>query len=179
MRTDTPHPEGEGMMAVDFRLDDVDGRVVRLADLRGRIVVLCFWSAECPWVERADAQLQALLAQWGERVIYLPVASNANESPEQARAAAARRGLPPPLWDADSALAERYGAQVTPHFFVIDGEGRLRYQGALDDVTFRQRAPTRHYVQGAVEALLAGRSPEIAESAAYGCTLVRFKGLIA
>lgn len=174
-----PLPEGVGLLAVDFTLDDVDGRAVRLADLRGRVVVLCFWSAECPWVERADAQMRELLAQWGERVAYLPVASNANESPEQIRSAARARGIPAPVWDADGALAEQYGAQVTPHFFIIDGEGILRYQGAPDDVTFRRREASRHYVRSAVDALLAGRAPEVTESAAYGCTLVRFKGLVA
>ena len=47
------------------------------------------------------------------------------------------------------------------------------YRGAFDDVTFRQRAATRSYLKDAVEALLAGRNPDLAETAPYGCTIVR------
>ncbi|HEY9089376.1 MAG TPA: redoxin domain-containing protein [Anaerolineaceae bacterium] len=171
-----PHPH---TIAPDFSLSDLDGRPVRLSDRRGRIVVLCFWSAECRHAERSDAVLRPLLDQWGERVIYLPVASNANESPAQMRAAAAERDVPLPLWDANSAVADLYGVRVTPHFFVIDAGGVLRYQGGLDDTTFRKREATRWYVREAVEALLAGWQVEVDQSEPYGCTLVRFKGLIA
>jgi len=55
----------------------------------------------------------------------------------------------------------------------VDVAGILRYQGALDDVTFRQREPNRFYVKEVVDALLAGRLPEVASAPAYGCTIVR------
>ena len=70
-------------------------------------------------------------------------------------------------------MADAWGAQTTPHVFVVDEAGVLRYQGAVDDVTFRQREPKRFYVKEAVDALLAGRLPEIASTPAYGCTIVR------
>jgi hypothetical protein len=59
---------------------------------------------------------------------------------------------------------------------VIDQAGLLRYQGAVDDVTFRQRTPTRYYLREAVEALLAGRQPQPQETPPYGCTVVRYAG---
>ena len=70
-------------------------------------------------------------------------------------------------------VADLFGAQTTPHFFVLDQQGVLRYRGALDDVTFRQREPKNYYLHEAVQALLAGRLPEPAETPAYGCTIVR------
>jgi hypothetical protein len=77
------------------------------------------------------------------------------------------------LHDSQGLVAE-HGAQTTPHLFLIDPGGFLRYQGAFDDVTFRQRTPTQAYLYQAVEALLAGRLPDPAETPAYGCAIVRY-----
>jgi len=157
----------------DFSLPDLAGRVHRLRDQRGRMVVLNFWSAECPWAARADADLTARLPAWGERVALWSLASNANEPPDLLQQMAAERGLPLVLVDAGARVADLYAAQTTPHLFIVDAVGALRYRGAFDDVTFRQRTPTRAYLIDAVEALLAGRTPDPAETAAYGCTIVR------
>jgi hypothetical protein len=75
--------------------------------------------------------------------------------------------------DANCFVADLYEAQTTPHVFVIDREGILRYRGAVDDVTFRQRTPARFFLDEAVEALLEGHVPALVESPAYGCTIVR------
>ena len=162
-----------GQTAPDFTLPDLAGRPHRLRDLRGRIVVLNFWSAECPWSARADADLSARLPAWGERVRLWSLASNANEPPALLRAMAAERGLPLVLVDSGARVADLYAAQTTPHIFVLDAHGALRYRGAYDDVTFQQRTPRRGYLPEAVEALLAGRAPDPAETPAYGCTIVR------
>jgi len=162
-----------GIPAPDFTLLDLDGVSQVLREYRGRVVLVNFWSAECPWSERADNLFSSWLHEWGERVVLLTVASNMNESAPQVREAARSRGLAPVLLDSSCRVADEWGAQTTPHAFVVDGEGLLRYQGAVDDVTFRQRTPRRFYVKEAVDALLAGRLPEVAASPAYGCTIVR------
>ena len=70
-----------GDLVPDFTLPDLDGTSHTLSDYRGRVVIVNFWSAECPWSERADNQFkQWLTGRWGERVVLLTVASNANES---------------------------------------------------------------------------------------------------
>ena len=167
-----------GQPAPDFSLTNLDGLHVRLSNLRGQIVLICFWSAECPWVERTDELLRPLLDQWGARVVYLPINPNANESPQQMRISAEARGMRLPLWDKDSAVAELYGVEINPQFFVVDAAGLLRYSGAFDDISFRQRTPTRTYVPDAVLALLDGNDPEIDHTAPYGCTVVRYRDLI-
>lgn len=154
-----------------FSLPDLEGRQWSLESLRGKIVVLYFWSAECAWCQRTDPHVVAYAARWGEQVVLLPIASVVEETPDQLRQAAQERGLPLVLRDAAQQVAKAYQVQTTPHFFVIDAEGILRYQGAFDDVTFRQRTPTRSYVDETVRALLAGRVPEIKETLAYGCAL--------
>ena len=160
-----------GQPAPDFELPDLDGSPIRLADLRGQVVLVNFWSAECPWVERIDRELAA---QPMPGVILLAVASNRTEPPELLRQVASERGLPRVLVDADQTVADLYGVETTPHFFLVDGAGILRYQGAYDDVTFRSRAPTRSYVREAVRAIERGRAVEIEETPPYGCSVIRF-----
>lgn len=160
-------------LAPDFELRGLDGRLHRLSDYRGRIIIVDFWSADCPHVVRADASLRAASARWGEDVVWLAVASNANESPSALEDAARARGLPTVLLDAQHEVADAFAAQVTPEVFVIDREGVVRYRGAVDNVTFGQKKPTRWFVKEAVEALLAGESPNVAEVPAFGCSIVR------
>jgi hypothetical protein len=77
------------------------------------------------------------------------------------------------LRDQEHIVADSYGAQTTPHFFVIDRDGVLRYMGALDDTTFRKREPEKPYLAEAVRAVLAGKLPDPRETPGYGCTIVR------
>jgi peroxiredoxin len=160
--------------APDFTLPDLNGRPFGLSSRRGGLVVLNFWSAECPWAARTDALLAEWKPAWDGRVLIVPIASNINESPALLRETAAARGLDGLLVDAGHQVADLYAAETTPHIFVIDEAGRLRYQGGVDDVTFRQRQPTRFYLREALEALLHGQSPPLAQTPAYGCTILRF-----
>ena len=159
--------------APHFELPDLGGTLRRLNDYRGKIVVVNFWSCECPHSERTDRAIMAMLVQWSEDVVLLPIAANRIESPEAVSQAAQTRRLPLVLMDRDDRVADLYEAQTTPHVYVIDREGMLRYRGAVDDVAFRVRKPTRFFLDEAVEALLDGRLPALAETPAYGCTIVR------
>ena len=115
----------------------------------------------------------ACLVQWGGDVVMLPIAANRNETIEMVEEAAKTRRLPIVLIDADHLVADLYEAQTTPHAFVVDREGILRYRGAVDDASFRQRTPSRFFLDEAVESLLEGQFPVLTESPAYGCTIVR------
>ena len=159
--------------ASDFELPDLDGVLHRLHDYRGKIVIVNFWSCECPHAERTDRAIMAMFVQWREDVVLLSIAANRIESAEAVAVAAKNRHLPLVLIDREDVVADLYEAQTTPHIFVIDREGILRYRGAVDDLTFRLRKPTRFFLDEAVEALLDGRLPALAETRAYGCTIVR------
>jgi len=160
--------------APDFMFTDLKGKVHRLSDYRGKIVILNFWSAQCPHTERTDRETLTYLTEWGERVVVLMVASNANEPPALLTEVAGSRGIHTVLQDADHSVADLYSAVTTPHIYVIDTDGNLRYQGAFDDTTFRQRIPTKQYLKSAVDALLAGSQPEPSEVLSYGCSIVRY-----
>jgi len=157
----------------DFELVALNGQTLRLSDSRGRITVVNFWSADCPHVERTDAAMQSALARWGANVVLLNIAPNANETDSQLENAARSRGPLTVLKDAGHVVADTFEALITPEVFIVDREGILRYRGAVDDVSFRQRAPTRSYFEDAVESLLAGGLPATAEAPAFGCAIVR------
>ena len=157
----------------DFELPDLHGRHHRLSEYRGRIVIVNFWSCECPHSERTDKAIMSMFVQWKDNVSMLTIASNRNESAEDVANVSEARRLPTVLLDANCEVADLFEAQTTPHVFVIDREGILRYRGAVDDVTFRQRVPTRFFLDLAVESLLEEHSPTLTESPAYGCAIVR------
>lgn len=132
-----------------------------------------FWSAECPYSERTDRSLVALMLQWGRDVELLSIAANRSESIQLLEDVSTTRGISTVLIDAEHIVADLFEAITTPQAFIMDRMGILRYRGAVDDVTFRQRQATRCFVEEAVAALLAGRLPDVQEMPAYGCAIVR------
>ncbi len=115
----------------------------------------------------------SMFVQWQDDVSMLTIASNRNENVEALKKAAEARRLPTVLLDANCLVADLFEAQTTPHIFVMDRDGILRYRGSVDDVAFRNRIPTRFFLDLAVESLLEGHLPELTESPAYGCAIVR------
>jgi peroxiredoxin len=159
--------------APEFELPDLQGNCHKLSDFRGKIVILNFWSAECPHSERTDRYLLTLREKWNEEVVLLSIASNRNESARMLAEAAASRRVPKVLVDSEHMVADLYEAVTTPHVFLIDRAGILRYRGAVDNITFRHREATKFYLQDAVEAVLHGDLPALHETPAYGCAIVR------
>jgi peroxiredoxin len=159
--------------APDFELPDLSGQLHRLCDTRGKIVVINFWSAECPHSARTDGLITNLLEEWNGEVELLSIAANRNESAQMMEEVAKARRISKLLIDTQHIVADQFEAMTTPHVFVLDRAGILRYRGAVDDVTFRRKEATRFFLRDAVEALLQGWVPELSETPAYGCTIVR------
>ncbi len=160
-----------GAPAPGFELPDVHGNVHRLREQAGRIIVLNFWSVECPWSAHADPHVIAAAQDPGTDLWTIACCNG--ESLEDIRRAAQERGLKSVLLDPGQAVADLYQASATPHTFVIDAHGILRYRGAPDDTGFGFRAATRSYLEEALAALRAGRLPDPAETPARGCAIVR------
>lgn len=164
-----------GQAVGDFELMDIVGTPHRLSQYRDSVVVIAFWSAECPVSADYDVYFHGLLDRYPEgQVIVLGIDSNVNYGKDEITKAMAEREVRfPVLRDADSTIADNFGALTTPHVFVVDPEGQLAYEGAVDDKTFRQRGATVNYVDQALAALLSGDTPEVAQTQPYGCNIVR------
>jgi hypothetical protein len=77
------------------------------------------------------------------------------------------------VFDVEQKVADLYRVEMTPHFFVVDRQGMVRYNGALDDADYVHRRPKVIYLDQAVTALLENKTPNPATTPPYGCPIVR------
>jgi peroxiredoxin len=175
-------PASIGKPAPDFTLKDLDGHDVRLADFRGKVVVLEWFNPKCPFVNRAHSKgsLNGTAARHlAEGVIWLGIDSAApgmqGNAVEDIRDGVNRMGLTHPiLRDESGAVGHAYGATNTPHLFVIDKAGTLVYAGAIDNSPDAegespQGGPLVNYVDAALADLAANRPVRTSRTKAYGC----------
>ena len=162
-----------GHSAPNFELRDLAGVAYDLSKRRSQILILNFWSASCPWSAYGDEVIATWDETIGKHVEVWRIASNLDEKRSDIEVAVRERGLGTVLLDPEHRIADLYGAVTTPHAFVIDGAGILQYAGAIDDATFRQRTPSRQYLEEAITAVLEGHQPDIPLTPGYGCAIVR------
>lgn len=125
--------------APNFELSTLDGETHQLSDYRGQVVVVDFWSAECPVSNEYDAYFNRFVERFdGEDVMLLAIDSNAYDDATIADALAERDLHFPVLRDAGNKIADVYDATTTPHVFVVDQEGMLRFRGHVDDRSWEQ-----------------------------------------
>lgn len=168
-----------GDKALAFELPGVDGISYSFAGIsanKGATVVL-FMCNHCPYVLAWLDRLIAAARDYAEQGVAF-VGINANDphkypvdSFEGMQKLAAERDLPfPYLHDRTQDVAVAYGAERTPEVFLFDAELTLRYHGAPDDNydEFKAKVP---YLRNALDAVLAGREPPVAETQAAGCTI--------
>jgi len=167
-----------------FTLTDAHGNEHSLSDYEGKIVVLEWVNHGCPFVVKfyRNGNMQALQAEMAEKgVVWLSICSSGPGkqgwmTPEDQAKTIEEKEIKAHavLIDEDGTVGRAYGAATTPHMFVIDGEGAIRYRGAIDSI--RSTNPddiprADNYVKAAVEALLAGEEVDPKETRAYGCTV--------
>lgn len=159
-------------------LPGVDGRRHSLDDLADKdVVVVAFTSNTCPVAEGYVGRIKAFVdehARRGDKVALVAINVNIDQPEEGLPAMRTRAGAAgfnfPYLLDASQGLGMAYGVIITPEFFVLDRERRVRYRGEMDDHQVASRAE-RNYVEEAVRAVLVGRSPDIPQTRPYGCAV--------
>jgi peroxiredoxin len=150
-----PPPRGglaHGATAPALSLPDVNGREVRLKDLRGKVVVVNFWASWCaPCLEEAPELAAFWTARHGPCLEVLGVAEESGEAAEVENAAAMLRLPYPVLVDDEGEAADRYRVPGYPYTFVVDGRGKIRrvFDGAV----------TAAALEAAVDPLLAAAGP--------------------
>lgn len=164
-----------GQPAPPFELRDQAGQTHRLADLHGKIVVLEWINPQCPYVQRhyqARTMTSLVSAFPADRVVWLAIDSSHFVQPEGSEAWRSEHGMTYPiLQDASGAVGRAYGATTTPNMYVIDAQGVLRYQGAIDDDPRGRVETPRNYVREAVQALLDGGQVPTPQTQPYGCSV--------
>ena len=173
-----------GQAAPNFTLPDTQGKPVRLADFKGRYVVLEWTNPQCPFVRNHynTHNMQALQESWGPRgVVWLSIDSSNKSSwsfmpPAKLDAWMHEQGAVQKavLVDGESAVAKLYQAKTTPHMFVIDPDGKIVYAGAIDDRPSTRAADplaANNYVRVALTQATAGTAVTTPNTTPYGCSI--------
>ena len=173
-----------GAPAGNFRLTDATGKPVALSDYRGRTVVLEWNNPGCPYVKKHYDSGNMQRTQAAARVggaVWLSVNSGApgkqgHMTPAEAQAFLASAKAKPTAYLLDPAgrVGRGYAAKTTPHLYVVDARGVLRYQGGIDDKPTADQADVagaRNHVLAALGELKAGKPVSVPETRPYGCSV--------
>lgn len=170
-----------GAPAPDFEAKDIHGKTHKLSDYKGKIVVLEAYNLDCPFcANHFKTGAMQELQEWAtsKGAVWLLVNSAGKKSGSYRDPAAARKEwddlkIKATAWldDHSGKLGRRYGMKTTPHMYVIDQNGTLAYQGAIDDRAEAEGDPrkARNYVREAVNQLLASQPVKVSQSRPYGC----------
>lgn len=167
-----------GKPAPTFTLKDETGKEHSLAQYQGRIVVLEWTNPGCPYVRRhyqAKTMQNTLKGFDAKKVVWLAVDSTSSNAPDKSASWKKEQGFPySVLQDPDGKVGKAYGAKTTPHMYIIDEKGVLRYAGAIDDDPRGKSATPVNHVKTAVDAMLSGQPVPEATTDPYGCS-VKYK----
>jgi peroxiredoxin len=168
--------------APDFTLTDSRGKTVSLSDHKGKLVVLEWTNHECPFVRKhyESGNMQKLQRDYtGKGVVWLSFISSApgkqgHLTGDQAEELSKKRDASPSavLLDPTGKVGQSYGAKTTPHMYIIDKDGTLRYAGGIDSIKSTDQADiktAKNYVSQALDELLAGKPVSEPATAPYGC----------
>lgn len=173
-----------GEQAPGFLLADVNGNAITLEGFAGKFIVLEWINHDCPFVRKHydSGNMQELQKEYTKQgVIWLAIASSApgkqgHYSGEEHKVIAAQKGFSGTalLLDPDGKVGRAYGAKTTPHMFVINPDGKVIYQGAIDDHPSANKADAKtanNYVRAALDAALKGGEVAVGSAAPYGCSV--------
>jgi len=158
----------------DFTLTDTKGGHHSLSkylkDDSTKAVVLDFWSKNCPISRSFDEELKRVHEKYKDQgVTFLAIDANHDETPQEMAEFAQSISLTVPiLIDAHAAVADKYGAETTPHVYVVDSGGILRYTGAIAD-----KGKTNLYLDTALSQILGGQPVAQAKTKHFGCAIKR------
>jgi thiol-disulfide isomerase/thioredoxin len=165
-----------GSQVTGFNVQDLDGKPVAFATLRGPITVVTFIATQCPVSNSYNQRMNAIYQDYSSQgVKFIFVNANRTEPASEVREHGKRVGFAFPVYkDADNVLADRFDAQVTPESYVIDSAGIIRYHGSIDDSQNESHIRTQR-LRLALDAVLAGKPVDQAETKAFGCGIKRVR----
>ena len=171
-----------GQPAPDFELRDTSGQGHKLSDFKGKFVVLEWVNHGCPFVMKHydSGNMPRLQKEFtGRDVVWLSVCSSAEgkqgfHTADEWQQVNTDKGFAGTavLLDAEGRVGRLYGARTTPHMFIVNPEGTLIYQGAIDDTPSTDQddiAGARNYVRSALTEAMAGQPVTTPQTKPYGC----------
>jgi peroxiredoxin len=177
--TDMAVPPVRTRQAPAFELSSFEGTTVKLSDYKDRIVVLEWINLECPFVQyhyNKAGTMTALAEKYKDKgVVWLAINSTSHTTPEANRDFAGEHKLPYLILDDRSGKVGRlYGAVTTPHMFIIDKNGVIVYDGAIDNAPLGKTIDDGekvNYVGKALAELVSGKSVSTPKTPSYGCSV--------
>lgn len=168
----TPLSPGASLPSVESPFQRLDGSSVRPQDLLGtKGTVFLFWSTKCPWIDRYEQRVQALVSDFQDNGIRF-VRVNSNKGEDVSKERVAEKGYSAPyVRDPTAAFAQALGATRTPQAFVFDARRTLVYTGAIDDNPSGAEQVKTPYLRNALEALQSGGQVPKQQTKVFGCAL--------
>ena len=173
-----------GEQAPSFSVVDAHGNMHSLSDYAGQWVILEWLNHGCPFVRKHydGNNMQELQKKYTDQgVVWLSVVSSAPGTqgymePEQTLKTAEEKGAAPTaiLLDSDGTMGRAYDARVTPQMYIINPDGILEYNGAIDDrptARVRDLEGAHNFVVAAMTSLMNGEPVEVTTNTPYGCTV--------
>lgn len=168
-----------GDVATDFSLKNTDGKMVSLSDyknVKGYVVI--FTCNSCPFAQAYEKRINELNKKYASQG-YPVIAINPNNpsiNPEDSYANMVQRAKEkgftyPYLVDEGQKIFPQYGARKTPHVYLLDASRKVQYIGAIDDNVYEPENVKDRYLENAIEALKAGKKPNVTMTKAIGCMI--------
>lgn len=162
-----------------FKADHAQsGEAKTLTGLAGsKATVLIFWNQTCPYVVEADDRIADFAKEYKKKGVNVIAVDSGVVNSKGDIASYAKNRPFPVLVNSDSSVAAAFGAVRTPEVFVLDGDKKIVYHGAFDSGREREAGTRKNYVKDAVSAVLAGDSPKVNKTPAFGCGIKYQKGV--
>ncbi len=158
-----------------FTLIDQNGDARALSDYKGKIVVLEWINPDCPFVKRhydKGTFIDMAEEYAGKDVIWLAINSTHYFDIEKNLAFAQEKGVKYPILDDHSGkVGKMYNAKTTPEMVIIDKNGQIAYQGAIDNDPKGEKTEVINYVRQALDQMLGGEKVTMPATTPYGCTV--------
>ncbi len=160
-----------------FTLTSFNGKSVSLSDYKNKIVVLEWFNFGCPFskyhYETKNTMIELANKYKDKNVVWLAINSTSNTTSEANKFFVRRYKLPYPILDDTSGNVGRaYGARTTPHMYIIDSNGMIVYQGAIDNApSGKSQDGYINYVDKALAELIEGKEVSMTYVRPYGCSV--------
>ena len=165
-----------GSKVTAFDVQDLSGQAHTFSELKGDVTVVTFISVQCPVSNAYNDRMNAVYNDYSAKgVKFIFMNANRTETATEIAEHSKAVGFAFPVYrDVENRVADSFNAQVTPQSYIIDSNGTIRYNGAVDDSQNPARIQNRS-LRMALDAIILGRPVAIPETKAFGCSIKRVR----